>query len=367
MKRLKRSLFSWISLQIWLSVSLFLLLGFGPSLALEVGGHLLYFEAQAVGGYSSRLEKGILYSMNPDAEMQKPSLGIDYIQRFSDETGDLATFALQARLALSVDANRGNSKTLEPQLYNAYIKSKFLGPYVWFGHNRPAFGLSSYFDSHGLLLRTLAVQGLGYDRDWGAGAYKDFPWGDLSLSLTTGSGMPILFKGGNYLTAGRIAYGVLSRDNYQGGFSLAFGRALDTMGYELMDSEPRRVRVGGLDFALLRDNLEHRVDLLAGKWLDANTYALSYRLGLNLDPEGRYKIEGQPSYWKRGEARTFELGLGFSVVATSNLTVRLGYFYDYSKMEGERTHDNKVLLQLYYYRPVSWLSKLFGKGTKGSE
>ena len=86
-------------------------------------------------------------------------------------------------LALTVDGIDGaNSVKWEPQVYNAYFKVKTPGPYVWVGHNRPAFGLGSYFDSHGLLLRTLAIQGFGYDRDWGGGLYKDFSWGDIAAS-----------------------------------------------------------------------------------------------------------------------------------------------------------------------------------------
>ena len=68
--------------------------------------HLLYFEAQGIAGYSSELKKGIFYSQNPDAEMQKPSLGFDYIKRFSGESGDVATFALQGRLASIVDPEK---------------------------------------------------------------------------------------------------------------------------------------------------------------------------------------------------------------------------------------------------------------------
>ncbi|MDQ5988482.1 MAG: hypothetical protein CSYNP_04242 [Syntrophus sp. SKADARSKE-3] len=65
--------------------------------------HLLYFEAQGVAGYSTEVRRPIYYSQNPDAEMQKPSIGFDYLQRFSGETGDIATFALQGRLALTED------------------------------------------------------------------------------------------------------------------------------------------------------------------------------------------------------------------------------------------------------------------------
>ena len=155
----------------------------------DASGYLLFLEGQGVIGYSSALKKTILYSMNPEAEMQKPSIGFDYLQRFSGETGDVATLAIQARLALT--ENGDDDYKAEPQVYNAYLKIRTPVAYVWIGHNRPAFGLGSYFDSHGLLLRTLSVQGFGYDRDWGVGVNRDFSWGDFSASVTLGSGMPM--------------------------------------------------------------------------------------------------------------------------------------------------------------------------------
>ena len=308
----------------------------------QASDHLLYFEAQGIAGYSSAIDKTIYYSMNPDAEMQKPSLGFDYIKRFSGESGDWATLAVQGRLALIVD---GDDYKLEPQIYNAYFKVKTPVPYVWIGHNRPAFGLSSYFDSHGLLLRTLAIQGFGYDRDWGVGMYKDFSWGDIYASATIGSGMPIHFRD-NYMTTVRASYGVLSQSNYNVGFSLGYGMTLDTMGYKLRDPDPLRMRLAGVDFTILRDNLEHRFDLLAGRWLGEDTHAVSYRFGVNLDPEARMKIEAQPTYWKFGEDKNYELALCFSFLATSNLTVRAMYTYD------DNGSDDRIIMQLYYYRPI---------------
>ncbi len=308
--------------------------------------HLLYFEAQGIAGYSTDAKKTIYYSQNPDAEMQKPSVGFDYVQKFSGESGDWATFALQSRLALTVDGTNGaDSLKLEPQVYNAYFKMKTPGPYVWVGHNRPAFGLGSYFDSHGLILRTLPIQGFGYDRDWGVGLYKDFSWGDISASGTTGSGMPVYTRG-NYMYDGRISYGVLSRDNFNVGFSLGYGRTLDTMGYKLRDPKAQEMRLAGVDFAVLRNRFEHRFDALAGTWLDSDTIALMYRLGINLDRENRFKIEAQPMWWKFGDEKTFEGSLCFSTLVTSNLTVRVAYTYN------DFTSDNRVILQLYYYRPI---------------
>jgi len=305
--------------------------------------YLFYFEGQGIAGYSSAQKKTIYYSMDPDAEMQKPSLGFDYIKRFSGETGDIATLAVQGRLALTVDDN--DNYTLEPQLYNAYLKIKTPGPYVWIGHSRPAFGLSAYFDSHALLLRTLAMQGFGYDRDWGSGIYKDFSWGDIAASFTTGSGMPVYFKG-NYMAAARASYGVLNQDNMNLGFSLGYGRTLETMGYELIDGDPREILLAGADLTILRNNFEHRFDLLAGKWLDNETYALFYRFGVNLFQEGQLKIEAQPTYWKVGGDEDYQLSLCFSSQVTSNVTMRLGYTYDHD------SDDNRVLLQLYYYRLI---------------
>jgi opacity protein-like surface antigen len=118
------------------------------------------------------------------------------------------------------------------------------------------------------------------------------------------------------------------------------------MGYNLRDQEPREMRLAGVDLTILKDNLEHRFDLYAGRWLDQDTYALFYRFGVNLDQEGRLKIEAQPTYWKFGEENDYQLSLCVSSQVTSNLTLRLGYTYDHS------ADDSIVILQLYYYAPI---------------
>ncbi len=301
---------------------------------------LLYFEAQGVAGYTSLRNTAIYYSMNADAEMQKPGIGFDYLRRFSGEGGDRGSAALQGRLALVVDDE--GSKRLEPQAYNAWVKAKTAWTDIWIGHNRPALGLGSYFDSHALILRTLPIQGFGYDRDWGTGTYRDFSWGNLQFSATTGSGMPIRFKG-NYMLAGRISYGVLAEDNYTVGLSAGYGRTLDTMGYTLREPDPERMRLVGTDFAFFRDNLEHRFDLLAGEWLGVGTVAAMYRLGILFDPEGRLKFEVQPTWWYTGW-KTWLLSACVSAIVVPDLTVRTMYEYN------RDTTDQRVIAQLYYYR-----------------
>ncbi len=302
---------------------------------------LLYVEAQAVGGYSWLLGKPIYYSMNPDAEMQKPSIGFDLLRRFSGETGDRGSLGLQGRLALVVDDDGG--KRLEPQAYNAWLKAKTPWADAWIGHNRPAFGLGSYFDSHALLLRTLAIQGFGYDRDWGVGGSRDFSWGNVQLSATTGSGMPVELKG-NYMLAGRVAYGVLNEDNFSVGLSAGYGWTLDTMGYDLRNPEPSKMRLLGTDVAFLRDNVEHRFDLLAGDWLGLDAVAAMYRLGVVIGAEGRLRIELQPTWWHYGSGNNELLSACVSAVVTPDLTVRAMYEYDREAV------GHRAVAQLYYYK-----------------
>ncbi len=155
---------------------------------------LLYAEAQLVSGYSTAKNDWIFFSRHQSEANQKPSLGLDYLKRFSTARGDFALLAFQGRLAINAEAKR----TLEPQVYNAYFKFKFPFADLWIGHNRPAFGLSSVFDTHAHLLPTLVMEGYGFDRDRGIGLNRDIVQGSWAISLTTGSGMPLRLRG-NYL------------------------------------------------------------------------------------------------------------------------------------------------------------------------
>lgn len=311
--------------------------------SLAADSHLLYFEGQGIAAYSSQAAEVTAYSMAPDAEMQRPSLGFDYLHRFSGEQGDIGSSGIQFRLAYK-RTDPELVKRIEPQLYNAWLKVKTPWTDLWIGHNRPALGLGSYFDSHPLILRTLPIQGFGYDRDWGVGTYRDFSWGNLQLSATTGSGMPVLFKG-NYLLAARVAYGVLNEENFTVGFSGGYGETLDTMGYKLRESEPAALRLAGADFALLRDSFEHRFDLFAGEWLGKSTVAAMYRLGYVFDAEGRLKVEAQPTWW-RTDGENWLMSLCVTGLLTSDLTSRAMYEYD------RDNRDHRFVAQLYYYKPI---------------
>lgn len=302
---------------------------------------LFYFEAQGVAGYSSARSQWVYYSLHPDDVMQKPSLGFDYVRRFSRETGDFAVLAVQARLAWDADGE----KTLEPQLYNAYLKFKFPGVDLWVGHNRPAFGLSSSFDIHSQVLPTLVMYGYGYDRDWGVGMGRDLSRGSWGISLTAGSGMPLRF-GRNFLFSGRLSFGVLGRENWSLGLSWGYGEALETMGYTFLSPDPKPFRLAGVDFVHVWNSLENRLEAAIGRKFGLDAWAVFWRLGINLLEEERLKWEFQPVVTKEGGKRALRLGTGLSFVATADLTLRVMYLYD------REERDSRVIFQVYYYKRV---------------
>jgi hypothetical protein len=285
--------------------------------------------------------------MTQEEIMQKPSVGFDYVGRFAGDSGDFGAAALQVRLAWNEDTV-GDQEPWEVQVYNAYVKAKVRWTDLWIGHNRPALGLSSYFDSHGLLLTTLAMRGFGFDRDWGVGAYRDFSWGNAAASVTAGTGAPLYVEGdylfrGNYLGAARASAGVLAQENWNLGLSAAAGKTLETMGYTVLDRDPKRLALLSLDLTVLRNRLEHRLEAMGGELLDERAWALLYRLGIVLDGESRWKVEGQPSYLRTGDEDSVQAAVCLSHQATPDLTIRTEYAYE------SLEPDHRVLLQLYYY------------------
>ena len=316
------------------------MLGAGAD-ALFAPSYLFYLEAQGVAGWSSAAKKAVFFSMSRDEVMQKPGLGFDYVQRFSGDAGDIAVLAVQGRLAVNSEGN----KTFEPQIYNAYLKFKTRGGDIWIGHNRPKFGLSSYFDSHAQLLQPLSMNGFGFDRDWGVGVERDTAWGNAGLSLTTGSGMPLYFKG-DYFLAARVSKGILNRENYNIGLSAGYGKLLDVMGYRLMSEEPMETALAGLDAAWLWNNVENRIELIGGKKGGQGAYALFWRAGMNLLEEGRLKLEIQPVVFRTIGLTRLQLSAGVTYLAHPDWTLRIMYMRD------KEMRDSRIIFQVYYYKGI---------------
>ena len=306
---------------------------------LRAQSSLLFLELQAVGAYSTAARDFELFSLMGDDVMQKPSLGFDFVQRFSGRSRDIGLLAVQARLAYDEE---GEHK-LQPQLYNAYFRLKTRFANIWAGHNRPALGISSVLDSHALLLPAPAMLGYGFDRDWGVGLERDFSWGGAAASLTAASGMPLHLRG-NYLAAARVFKGVLARDNYSVGLSLSQGNILETMGYTLVDPEPFSWAAVSVDASHVWRNIENRAEILLGRRDGAGEFLFFLRSGLALLEEGRLKVEVQPVLAKRAGAWQYLLGSGLTYLLNADLAGRFMVLYDRER------RDARFAVQFYFYK-----------------
>jgi hypothetical protein len=315
--------------KIWLALIIF------SGLA-SAADSLFYAEIQGVAVYSSKENKAVYRSGQPDDVMQLNSIGFDYLQKFSGARGDTGAAALQVRAAYNADKG-----VLAGQVYNAYWKNKTPYGDVWFGHNRAAFGLASYWDTHGDLLQPLPMYGFGFDRDWGLGWNKDTIGGGWQAGLTTGSGMP-LRADGNWLFTGRASRGTLSYDNYSIGLSILAGRITDSMAH-LTDAELEKIQLAALDAAYNIDNLEHKLELNSGARADRPALAGFYRLSVNLLAENRLKLESQYVYTKINRAENYWLGAGAAYRFTPELTGRLLYELE------TKINEYKVAAQAYAY------------------
>jgi hypothetical protein len=329
-----------------------------PRLAAQ--SSLFYLEAQAVGGASSAEKKFIFFSMERAEVMQKPGLGVDYVQRFSGASGDWGLLAVQARVVY----NAAGNPDLETQIYNAYLRLKLGGTYLWAGHNKPRFGLSTVLDNHGSLLQPLSMMGFGFDRDWGIGLDHDFAGGTAGLSLTTGSGMGLKTSGttaatggmggtagtpektASYFLAGRISKNLLDQDNFSAGFSAAVGRIFDVVGYQTLSDSPMPVFLAGADLSWRKGSWEHNFEVMAGRREGLGTLAVFWRTGVSLLDEARLKLEAQPIYMTMQGISRFQLMAGATYLAHPDWTLRTMISYD------SRFKDVKILFQVYFYKSI---------------
>lgn len=300
---------------------------------------LFYMEAQGVGGYSTKAHKAVYYSNTEHDVMQKNSVGFDWLHKFSGSDGDWGSAALQTRIAYNDD------HSFTPQVYNAYLKLKTMHGDVWGGHNRAAFGLASYWDTHSDLIGDLTMHGLSYDRDWGVGYYLDTEDGNVAASLTSGTGMNFRADG-NWMAAMRGAYGVLSQDNYTIGASIMGGRVLETMGYKIMNKTPQDTWLIGVDAALNIDNFEHKIELDGGQFSHRNYYAALYRFGIKLDAEEEFRLDVQPTYIYRRQKEDWATAEEFSWQISADIKLALMHQYKH------QDNDNMYIGQVYFYKPL---------------
>jgi len=311
---------------------------------------LFFWETQMLGGYDFETEETILYSHHPHHAMQKPSLGFDYLQRLSGETGDWGLIAIQYRVAYQDK----QYPRFASQLYNAYFKLKAKPLDVWIGSNKPALGLSQNLDNHAALLTDMSSRVFTFDRDWGIGAGKDFGKWQLTLSLTNGSGMRLYNREGNYLLAGRLGLGNFNAENINFGISAAHGKVLEAMGYVLGHPNSatgeyilHEMTYLGADANLRYLNLELKADLLAGSFYHKEAYAAMLRAGWNLFTEDKLKLEAQVLHSRQVQKNLSNCSAAIAYKLTPDLTLRA--LTDYQAQD----QIWKLVGQIYFYKPFS--------------
>ena len=300
---------------------------------------LLFKEWQLVVGSRLRQGETISYSRSEQAVMQKPSIGFDYLHRFSDDYGDKAVGYVQGRIAWK---EQGNIVKIEPQLFNAYIRFKNPNADYWIGHSRTAYGLASYLDSHPLLLPVLGMYDLGFDRDWGFGILKDQAWGDFALSYTMGSGMPVHSEGNNLLS-GRVAYGILKRDNFNVGFSKANGYLAQVSGYEVTTGTINNLDLTGIDASVLYENYEIKAEGSAGRKMDMPYNSTFFRCSSKYLEDENLKVEIQQITYEQMGVFNLISSIGFSFEFEDDTAVRLMY------QDDKLRDDSRIVMQMYYY------------------
>jgi hypothetical protein len=331
------------SLLVFLALALFI--------PLQAGNSLLFGEAQLVGGYMFDSEDAVLYSHGAHDAMQKPSLGIDYVRRFSNDYRDYGVLAIQYRIAYQED----NEPRFASQLYNAYYKQKFPLADVWIGSNKPATGLTSSLDNHAALLADMSMKVFTFDRDWGLGAEKDMDWLKISASATNGSGMRLYNKDGNYLLASRVGLGNFRKSNYNIGVTAVHGKVLEAMGYALGHVDAvggdyilHEQSYLGLDGTMRYTMAELSFDALTGEFYNQPARALMVRGGLNLLPEDRLKLEGQYMFSKHAVFENTDYSAALSYKLNSDFSFRALYNYH------EQDKEQRVVAQVYYYKPLNF-------------
>ncbi|KAF0134449.1 MAG: hypothetical protein FD145_674 [Candidatus Saganbacteria bacterium] len=280
---------------------------------------LLFKEAQLVIGQGQ----------SQHMPMQESSLGIDYLNRLSGDSGDRALLAFQGRFVWNNGKNR-----IEPQIYNSYIKFKNPFTNLWLGHSQASYGLNSYFDSHALLLAPLGMTDFGFENDWGAGLLRDTNWGDIAISYTLGSGMSVQAEG-NHLASTRISFGVINQRNFNIGLSKANGTLAQNIAVDFT----------GLDGALLYENYELRVENTSGAKSGLSYHSFLVRGGIKFLEEDRLKLELQQVNSEQGTMSDQATFFGLTYIFDENLTFRL------MGQSEAMAKDIKLTFQGYFYTP----------------
>ncbi|MDI6808685.1 MAG: hypothetical protein QME66_06865 [Candidatus Eisenbacteria bacterium] len=309
---------------------------------------LFYKEMNLVGGYSDR--EGWIGESSTLAN----SVGFEYFKKFSGEYGDYLTVDLQMRAAYDGKEDPGRFWGLE--IHNAWLEHRLgYAAKIRAGHFDPSFGLEPLLDTHGTILQTLAMKDIGFTKDWGISLRGSLPRFDYESSIQLGSGMSVRRTDGSFLATGRI--GSPANENLQYGFSLLYGRVLDSEGMrtfpqnKLMSSDVVLKRRIGLDAQYLLGSYLFKTEVAYGKNDAKAVLGYSTEIDYTFQKYQNWELELQFQPWigdlSSSDSDISTLTLGTSYKLSQNAALRAAVLHDFNMPDGKE--DNKVLVQFYWF------------------
>ncbi len=282
----------------------------------------------------------------------KNSVGFEYFRKDGNEFGDFLTSDLQTRL--SYDSSGELDEDWAVEVHNAWVDYKLgLGKNLRVGHFAPAFGLEPVLNTHSSLLKTLADDDIGFNRDWGVGWRGGLGAVDCQTAVQTGSGMGLERRDGSVLTTARIEKP--KGATWQWGLSGLWGEVLES---EQMRTIPEPDIIGSVSKKRIGSDLRCNAgpflvlgELTFGRDDDRNVLGALLELGYVVPDFQAVTMKIQERFWSDNPGNPDQTASGSAFSASynfsSSLTLTVGTFHDWEKPDGGE--DTQVFLQMYYF------------------
>ncbi len=282
------------------------------------------------------------------------SIGFEHYGKFSSDYGDYLTTDLQVRGAY--DANERFSDAVSCEIHNAWVEYRANNAIkIKGGHFEPAFGLEQVVDAHSTILQTLAMENIGYTKDWGVELRGSMPGFDYWAALQLGSGMSIRRIDASYLATVRI--GTPAGRDFQYGISALTGNVLDTEGMStfpknhLLSGEAVHKERIGFDCLYNWNSFVLKTETAYG--INDNNNVIGYLIETDYTPPKNQNWEFEAQFQSfvndLGKSRTDDstVSVGLTYKLNQTITLRAAFQHDLNIYHQER--DTRGLVQFYYY------------------
>ena len=309
---------------------------------------LFYKELNLIGGYSRKS------GWTGKTQELSNSVGFEHYGKFSSDYGDYLTTDLQIRGAY--DANQGFSDAVSCEIHNAWAEYRVNNAVkIKGGHFEPAFGLEQVIDAHSTILQTLAMEDIGFTKDWGAELRGSLEAFDYWLAFQLGSGMSIRRIDSSYLVTSRI--GTPAGRDFQYGLSALCGNVLETDGMSTFPKNHllsgRSVRKERIGFDCLYNWNSFVLKTETAYGINNNNNVIGYLVETDYTPPKAQAWEFETQFQSfvndLGKSRTDDstLSVGLTYKLSQAITLRAVFQHDLNIYHQER--DTRGLVQFYYY------------------